>query len=73
MKKAGGFDNAVGTYETYLGYLKPMNNILTAPLLIIGLKAPETFEIVWRKVSPTKTVGDIKMLETGEIIKKHED
>lgn len=70
MKKAGGFDSAVGTFETYLGYLKPMNNILTAPLLIIGLKAPETFEIVWRKVSPQKTVGDIKMLDTGEIIRK---
>ena len=72
MKKAGGFDSAVGTYETYLGYLKPMNNILTAPLLIIGLKAPETFEVVWRKVSPQKTVGDIKILGTGEIIRKHE-
>ena len=43
MKEAGGFDNAVGTYETYLTYLNPMRNILTAPLLIIGLKAPDTF------------------------------
>lgn len=70
MKRAGGFDPAVGTFETYLSYLKPMNNILTAPLLIIGLKAPETFEIVLRKVSPTKTVGDVKILSTGEIIRR---
>ncbi len=73
MKKAGGFDPAVGTYETYLTYLAPLNNILTAPLLIIGLEGPETFEIILRKVSPQKTVGDIKMLKTGEIIRKHEE
>ena len=72
MKAAGGFDSAVGTYETYLTYLDPMRNILTAPLLIIGLKAPETFKIQQRKIAPNKTVGDIVMIETGEIIKKHE-
>ena len=72
MKAAGGFDSAVGTFETYLTYLDPMRNILTAPLLIIGLKAPETFKIQLRKLSPNKTVGDVLMLESGEIIKKHE-
>lgn len=72
MKRAGGFDSAVGTYETYLTYLKPMNNILTAPLLIVGLKAPKTFEIVLRKISQTKTVGDVKIIKTGEIIKRKE-
>ena len=71
MKAAGGFDSAVGTFETYLTYLNPMRNILTAPLLIVGLKAPETFKIVQRKVAPNKTVGDILMLDSGEIIKKH--
>ncbi|MBO6261610.1 MAG: hypothetical protein J6N95_03290 [Bacilli bacterium] len=71
MKIAGGFDSAVGTYETYLTYLDPMRNILTAPLLIIGLKAPETFKIQQRKIAPNKTVGDILMLESGEILKKH--
>ena len=72
MKRAGGFDPAVGTFETYLSYLKPMNNILTAPLLLIGLKAPETFEIVLRKVSPQKTVGDVKILATSEIIRRQD-
>ena len=72
MKAAGGFDSAVGTYETYLTYLTPMRNILTAPLLIIGLKAPETFRIKKRKVSKNKTVGDVEMLDTGEIIKRHQ-
>lgn len=72
MKAAGGFDSAIGTFETYLTYLDPMRNILTAPLLIIGLKAPETFKIQQRKIAPNKTVGDILMLNTGEVIKKHE-
>lgn len=43
MKKAGGFDSAVGTYEKYLTYLKPMQHMLTVPMLIIGLERPETF------------------------------
>ena len=71
MKAAGGFDSAVGTFETYLTYLDPMRNILTAPLLIIGLKAPESFRIKKRKISKNKTVGDVEMIDTGEIIKRH--
>lgn len=68
MKNAGGFDSAVGTYETYLTYLEPMNNILTAPLLIVGLNAPKTFKIIKRKTSDSKTIGDVRMLETGKIL-----
>ena len=45
MKAAGGFDNACGTYEDYVQYLKPLGNMLTAPLLIVGLEAPESFRI----------------------------
>ena len=45
MKTAGNFDNAVGTYETFLRYLTPMYNILTSPVLIIGLLAPQSFYI----------------------------
>ena len=45
MKKAGGFDGAIGTYEKYVEYLNPLNNSLTTTLLIIGLKKPETFHI----------------------------
>ena len=45
MKTAGNFDNAVGTYETFLRYLTPMYNILTSPVLIIGLLAPQSFHI----------------------------
>lgn len=45
LKAAGGFDNAVGTFEDYVQYLKPLRQILTAPLMIVGLEAPRTFRI----------------------------
>lgn len=45
MRQAGGFDNAVGTYEKYIDFLRPMGMLLTAPLVIIGLEAPKTFRI----------------------------
>ena len=59
MKRAGGFDGAVGSYEKYVEYLKPLNNLLTTPLMIVGLEAPETFEIV-QKEENGKKVGYIK-------------
>jgi hypothetical protein len=45
LKKKGNFDSAVGDYEKFLKYLKPLRNFLTIPLLVIGLKAPTTFRI----------------------------
>jgi hypothetical protein len=50
MKIAGGFDAAIGEFEKFLTYLNPLRNVLTVPILIIGLKKPETFKIVWDKV-----------------------
>ncbi|HBI6966443.1 BglII/BstYI family type II restriction endonuclease [Clostridium perfringens] len=43
MKVAGNFDNSCGSYEKFLQYLNPFRNILTVPLIIIGLEAPESF------------------------------
>ena len=54
LKKAGGFDGAVGEYEKVLRYLFPMSNKLTRPLIIVGLEAPETFRIVKKKDPVTK-------------------
>ena len=45
MKKAGNFDSAVGSYEKFLRYLKPMQSILTTPIMIIGLLPPDSFYI----------------------------
>lgn len=58
MKQRGGFDNACGTFEDYVQYLKPMGQMLTAPLLIVGLEPPETFQITHRKVG-NKKVGEV--------------
>lgn len=49
MKSAGGFDNAVGSYEKYIDFLRPMGMLLTAPLVIVGLEPPKTFVIRHRK------------------------
>lgn len=45
MKLAGGFDGATGSYEKFLQYLPPLNNLLTIPMVIVGLTAPSTFHI----------------------------
>ena len=68
MKRAGGFDGAVGSYEKYVEYLKPLNNLLTTPILVIGLLPPETFKIIQRTDAHKRKVGLVQMLETGEII-----
>jgi hypothetical protein len=56
LKKAGGFDGAIGTYEKALKYLEPLRSVLSAPILLIGLKPPRTFEIKHKKVQG-KNVG----------------
>ena len=43
LQLKGGFDPAIGIFEKYLDYLQPLRNLLTTPLLIIGLEAPDTF------------------------------
>lgn len=62
LKRAGNFDSAIGTYEKFLDHLKPMMNQLSVPLLIIGLKAPETFYLSEKKVGNRK-LGEIVMIE----------
>lgn len=45
MKRAGNFDSAVGSYEKFIRYLVPMQNMLPTPILLIGLSAPDSFYI----------------------------
>lgn len=45
LKKRGGFDSAVGDFEKYLRYLKPLQNVLTTPILFIGLEPPASFRL----------------------------
>ncbi|NUY80264.1 hypothetical protein HUK80_05095 [Flavobacterium sp. MAH-1] len=61
LKRLGGFDGAVGTYEKYLEYLPPLNNVLTVPLFIIGLLPPKTFKIGHHQHADRKKIGNIVM------------
>ena len=58
LKQKGCFDGAVGTWEKAITYLKPLQNQLTVPLLLMGLKAPESFQLVdmGKGVSPRSKV-----------------
>ena len=67
MKRAGGFDGAVGSYEKFCEYLKPLNNLLTTPLLVIGLEPPDSFEIVQQTNAHARKVGYPKIKVTGEV------
>lgn len=66
MKKAGGFDSSVGSYEKALTYLAAMNTILTTPIVIIGLTAPDTFLIEQTRGKNNRRVGKIvRVVSTG--------
>jgi len=61
LKRLGGFDGAIGAYEKYVEYLPPLNNVLTVPLVIIGLDAPSTFYVKQHQYAPRKKIGRIVM------------
>jgi hypothetical protein len=45
MKRAGGFDGAVGEYEKVLKYLDPLSLKIKTPIMIIGLSKPKSFRV----------------------------
>jgi hypothetical protein len=59
LKQLGGFDSAVGTYEKFIDHLPPLSNILTVPILIIGLEPPSTFKINHEQIAPRKKIGRV--------------
>jgi len=59
LKQLGGFDSAVGTFEKFIEHLPPLRNILTVPILIIGLEPPKTFRIEHDQIAPRKKIGRI--------------
>lgn len=61
LKKMGGFDNAVGTYQNYVSNLVPLRDILTVPILVVGLSGFDTFKVVQDKKGG-KTYGRIERL-----------
>jgi len=63
LRKLGGFDSAIGTFEKFLQYLPILNNVLTVPLLIIGLEPPETFTLKKHQQEARKKIGNIEMIK----------
>jgi hypothetical protein len=61
LKAAGSFDSAVGSYEKFLSYMRPLSNVLTTPILVIGLLPPKTFK-VRQESRGNKKVGFIEVL-----------
>lgn len=61
LQIAGGFDGAIGVFEDYVSHLVPLRDVLTVPILVIGLEAPETFRIAHRK-DGNVTFGFVELL-----------
>jgi len=62
LKDNGGFDGAVGEYEKFLTYLNPLRDVLSVPIVIIGLEAPDTFKIEVEKIDGKKQ-GIVKRIK----------
>ncbi len=45
LKKSGNFDGAIGTFEKFKEYFKPYHNLISTPIVLIGLTSPESFII----------------------------
>lgn len=67
LKDIGGFDSAVGTFEKHLTYLIPLRSILTVPMVIIGLEAPQSF-FISHSTEDRRKVG--RIFRTG-VLKKN--
>ncbi len=65
LKDSGGFDGAVGEYEKFLTYLNPLRDILTVPMVIIGLEEPKTFKIEHQTINGKKQ-GIVKYINKRE-------
>lgn len=60
LQVSGGLDGAVGVFEDYVSHLVPLRDVLTVPILVIGLEAPETFRISHSKKGSTN-FGHVEM------------
>ena len=61
MKDAGGFDGAVGSFEKFVRYLMPLQQVLSVPVMLIGLEAPRSF-VVDLQATNGRKVGVVRRL-----------
>lgn len=69
MKEAGGFDGAIGTTESYKKILVAMQQLVTVPIVIVGLLPPRTFRI---EVDVHEN-DDGRKKGTGKVVLLHSD
>jgi len=70
LKRAGGFDGAIGTSDTYKKILIAMQQVVTVPIVIIGLRPPRKFKILvdWKKSEDGRRKGVGKVVwQTDEL------
>ena len=58
LRESGGFNNAVGTYENFLANLKPLSQVITTPMVIVGLEPLRKFKIDVKKTHG-KNLGEV--------------
>ena len=61
MKDAGGFDSAVGSFEKFVRYLMPLQQVLSVPVMLVGLEAPESFVVDLNAINGRK-IGVVRRL-----------
>lgn len=61
LRDAGGFDSAIGTFEDYVSHLIPLRDVLSVPIMLVGLEAPESFRIRHEKRG-NQTFGFVEKL-----------
>lgn len=59
MKRSGGYDGSVGSYEKYIEYLSVFKPFVPTPILLIGLQSPDDFKIKHRNIN-RKKIGQVK-------------
>jgi len=58
LRESGGFDSAVGTYENFLANLKPLSQVITTPMVIVGLEPLRKFKIEVKRTGGKK-LGEV--------------
>lgn len=59
LKDAGAFDSSVGSFEKYQTYLKPLQSVLSAPIVLVGLQPPDSFVVRKVKGESGRNTGKI--------------
>ena len=60
FKMTGGFDGAIGTYEDYIAYFKPLSMLTMVPIIVIGIEKPKSFYIETEKnKSKNRNIGRV--------------